>query len=105
MILLALKWEAQHVDEVVFRERVFSALEERLAQGAGCISSAELASFDVAGEPRRVIANPRGIWNPRDMEATLSVVSSADGPYADEEISPGAWRYDYEAGSIHGSNT
>jgi putative restriction endonuclease len=88
-----------------FRAQVFSALEERLAQGAGYISSAELASFDVAGEPRRLIANSKGIWNPRDLDSTLSVVSSADGPYADEEISPGVWRYDYEAGSIHGSNT
>ena len=93
------------MDEVAFREQVFSALEERLAQGSGYISSAELASFDVAGAPRRLIANSKGIWNPRDLEATLSVVSSADGPYADEEISPGVWRYDYEAGSIHGSNT
>ena len=87
------------------REQVFSALESRLAAGSGYISSAELASFDVAGTPRRLIANSKGIWNPRDLEATLSVVSSADGPYADEEISPGVWRYDYEAGSIHGSNT
>lgn len=93
------------MDEVVFREQIFSALEDRLAQGSGYISSAELAAFDVAGEPRRLIANSKGIWNPRELEATLSVVSSADGPYADEEIAPGVWRYDYEAGSIHGSNT
>ena len=92
------------MDEVAFREQVFSALEERLAQGAGYISSAELASFDVAGAPRRLIANSKGIWNPRDLEATLSVVSSADGPYADEEISPGVWRYDYEKTSFQGSN-
>ena len=91
--------------DLELREQIFSALEARLAQSSGYISSAELAAFDIAGQPRRLIANSKGIWNPRDLESTLSVVSSADGPYADEEISPGVWRYDYEAGSIHGSNT
>lgn len=91
--------------EAEIREQIFYALEARLAQSPGYITSSELAAFDVSGQPRRLIANSKGIWNPRDLEATLSVVSSADGPYADEEISPGVWRYDYEAGSIHGSNT
>ena len=103
-MLVGPRWEAQGVDEVAFREQVFSALEERLANSAGYISSAELAAFDVAGAPRRLIANSKGIWNPRDLDATLSVVSSADGPYADEEISPGVWRYDYEKTSFQGSN-
>jgi putative restriction endonuclease len=91
--------------DLELRERIFSALEERLAAGSGAITSNELAAFPVGGTPRRLIANSKGIWNPRDLEATLSVVSSADGPYADEELAPGVWRYDYEAGSIYGSNT
>ena len=93
------------MDEALVRERIFAALEERLAGSAGVLTSTELAFFDVDGQPRRLIANSKGIWNPQDLSATLSVVSSADGPYADEELAPGVWRYDYEAGSIHGSNT
>jgi putative restriction endonuclease len=92
------------VGDLELREEIFSALEARLSQSSGYISSSELASFDVAGQPRRLIANSKGIWNPRDLESTLSVVSSADGPYADEEISPGVWRYDYEKTSFQGSN-
>jgi putative restriction endonuclease len=91
--------------DLELRERIFSALEERLAAGSGAIHSNELAAFPVDGTPRRLIANSKGIWNPRELDATLSVVSSADGPYADEELAPGVWRYDYEAGSIQGSNT
>ena len=44
-------------------------------------------SFNVDGHPTRLIANSKGIWNPQGLGATLSIVSSADGPYKDEEIS------------------
>ena len=73
-------WQARCVDEGLLRERIFAALEARLAGSAGVITSAELAFFDVDGQPRRLIANSKGIWNPQDLSATLSVVSSADGP-------------------------
>jgi len=86
------------VGDLGLRGEIFSALEVQLAQGSGDISSNELASFDVAREPRRLFPNSEGIWNRRDLEATLSVGSSADGPYADEEISPRVWHCDYEAG-------
>lgn len=46
----------------------------------------------------------RGIWNPRDMEATLSVVSSPSGPYADREVEGGLFHYSYREGSINGDN-
>lgn len=98
------RWQAYLVGELQIREQIFSALEERLARSPGYISLDELASFDIGGQPRRLIANSKGIWNPRDLESTLSVVSSADGPYPDEEISPGVWRYAYEKTSFQGSN-
>lgn len=91
--------------EALLRERIFQALEQRLRFGNGTITSRELAAFPVDGEPRRLIANSKGIWNPQSMSATLSVVSSADGPYRDQEFAPGVWRYDYQALSDRGDNS
>lgn len=88
-----------------FRERIFQALEERMRFGNGTITSRELSAFPVDGQSLRLIANSKGIWNPQWMDATLSVVSSADGPYRDEEFAPGVWRYDYQARSEAGDNT
>ena len=90
---------------MALRERIFQLLEERLRFGNGTITSRELAEFPVDGRTLRLIANFKGIWNPRWMDATLSVVSSADGPYKDQEFAPGIWRYDYQASSDHGDNT
>jgi len=90
-------------DEI--RQRIFRVLDERLQFGNGTLTSKELSSFNVEGTPTRLIANSKGIWNPQGLDATLSIVSSADGPYRDEEISPGVWRYDYQARSEEGDNT
>lgn len=55
--------------------------------------------------PCRLIDRGRGIYNPRNLAATLSVVSSPDGPYDDTEIAGGLLRYDYRVGSLQGDNT
>lgn len=91
--------------EMALRERIFQLLEERLRFGNGTITSRELAEFPVDGHTLRLIANFKGIWNPHWMAASLSVVSSADGPYKDQEFAPGVWRYDYQASSEQGDNT
>lgn len=91
--------------ERAFRERLFAQLDERLRFTNGTLVSRDLASFSVDGVERRLIASQKGIWNPSWQEATLSVVSAADGPYADEEVAPGVWRYDYQARSDQGDNT
>lgn len=91
--------------ERAFRERLFDQLDDRLRFTNGTLASRELASFTVDGEQRRLIAAQKGIWNPSWQETTLSVVSAADGPYADEELAPGVWRYDYQARSDQGDNT
>lgn len=47
----------------------------------------------------------KGIWNPRDLNATLSIVSSPGGPYDDRDVEGGLFRYDYRIGSIERDNT
>ena len=104
-VLLGYRWEAQGVDEVGFRAQIFAALEARLSQTSGFLRSDELAAFDVGGSQHRLMANSKGIWNPQYLAATLSVMSSPDSSYEDEEISPGVWRYKYEGTTTRGSNT
>lgn len=81
-------------------------LEERTAESGGFLSREEMSRFEVGdGTTRRLLDSARGIWNPKDLSATLSIVSSPDGPYDDREIADGLFRYDYRAGSLAGDNT
>lgn len=64
------------------RQMIFDRLTEITAD-RGAITRSELESLEVSNQVRRVIDRNRGIWNPRDLNATLSVVSNPKGPYAD----------------------
>lgn len=87
------------------RERILSALERRLVQTGGVLTRDELSAFPVDGSPRRLIDTSRGIWNPTWLEATLSILSSPDGPYSDEVLGGGLVRYAYRSGGVGGDNT
>ena len=92
--------------EEEFRQLVMAAVAERAAAGGGVISRAELSALLLAnGEVRRVIDTSKGIWNPRDLVATLSIVSSPTGPYDDRDVDGGLFHYDYRSGSTEGDNT
>jgi putative restriction endonuclease len=92
--------------EEEFRQLVMAAVAERTAANGGVISRAELSALLLAnGETRRVIDTSKGIWNPRDLVATLSIVSSPTGPYDDRHVDGGLFHYDYRAGSTEGDNT
>ncbi|WP_370614436.1 HNH endonuclease [Mumia qirimensis] len=92
------------VGEEQLRQLIMHALAEATAEN-GFVTRAQLSALEVGGRPRRLIDQSRGIWNPRDMAATLSVVSSPDGPYDDQHVGDSLFRYDYRAGSIQGDNT
>lgn len=92
--------------EEEYRQLIMAAVAERTAANGGVISRAELSAVRLPnGDVRRVIDTTRGIWNPRDLDATLSIVSSPTGPYADREVEGGMFHYDYRAGSVEGDNT
>ncbi|MGV8977157.1 MAG: HNH endonuclease [Cellulomonas sp.] len=88
-----------------FRQSLMDALTSRQSHGTETLSRAELTEFPLGDRSWRLIDQSRGIWNPRSLAATLSIVSSPSGPYADQELAPGVWRYDYRAGSVAGDNT
>jgi putative restriction endonuclease len=89
--------------ELHLRELIFKRLNEIIAE-QGVVTRAQLESLEVGTETLRIIDQSRGIWNPKDFAATLSVVSSPDGPYADTHISESLFAYDYRAGSTDGDN-
>lgn len=79
-------------------------LAARTAVSGGFVTRAELSDFDLGTGRRRLIDTTKGIWNPSDLAATLSIVSSPDGPYDDHEVEGGLFRYHYRAGSTAGDN-
>ncbi|GAA3690262.1 HNH endonuclease [Microlunatus aurantiacus] len=90
--------------ELVLRHRIMHALTQETA-ARGFLTREQLSGLMVDGERRRIIDTSKGIWNPRNLAATLSVVSSPEGPYDDRELDGALFRYAYRAGSIHGDNT
>ena len=87
------------------RAQIIQAVINEAEARGGILTSTELAGISVAGEPHRVVDRAKGIWNPRYLDATLSVVSSPDGPYNDREVEGGFIHYEYEAGGTAGNNT
>jgi len=86
------------------RAAILSELSVRVPSGE--ITTREtLLGFEVDGKNLPLIDYSRGIRNPRQLDSTLSIVSSVDGPYGDESIAPGLWRYDFRSGGSGGDNT
>ncbi|WP_159448718.1 HNH endonuclease [Demequina sp. NBRC 110053] len=90
-------------ESAALRSRVFEVLATRFPS-ATLVDRADLLGFTVDGVKLPLIDYSRGIRNPQLLDATLSVVSSADGPYGDEQVAPGVWRYDFRAGGSGGDN-
>ncbi len=91
--------------ELYLRLRIIDALEAHKAASGGTITRDELSPFFVdAGLSRRLIDQSRGIWNPSDLQATLSVVSDPTGAYDDRDGVGGLFRYSYRKGSTDGDN-
>lgn len=89
--------------ELHLRTMIFDRLAELVAQ-QGVVTRAQLESFEVGGQTRKLVDRGRGIWNPRDLQATLSVISSPQGPYEDTHVSDSLFAYDYRSGSTDGDN-
>lgn len=71
-------------------------------RSGGVVTRAELEAFTFAGQTLKLIDQSRGIRNPRELEATLTILTQPRGPYDDAEIDAGRLRYAYRTG---GSDT
>lgn len=59
----------------------------------GVIKRDELEHFVFEGETIKLVDPARGIRNPRQLRATLSVMTSPEGPYVDQPGDDGLFRY------------
>lgn len=85
------------------RERIFLELMKRADDAGGFLTFPELMNFEIDGQ-RIPLVSQRGINNPQIFDATLSVVSAADGPYNDHLGPDGLIRYAFEAGDPKGGS-
>lgn len=87
-------------EEAAIRLDVFRWLDEMFVGHGGYeLSRDQLLSYRYRGEPIPLLDRTRGIRNPRDFSATLSVMTSAGkNPYEDDESDDGWITYDYRAG-------
>lgn len=87
------------------RELIAAAVAHRAAELGGAIPWHELSDFELPDGTHQRLVDPGrgGIWNPRDMQATLSILTSPDGPYSDRE-DQGFLHYSYQRGPEGGKN-
>lgn len=92
--------------DIFFRESLGEQVLRFAADRGDHLTWSEMESFPLAtGERIRLVDPGRGgIWNPSDHVATLSIITSPDGPYADRELDGGLLRYSYQSGPIGGKN-
>lgn len=90
--------------EAALRQEIMQWLDARVAESGGVVTRAELMNCDVRGRRLPLVDRNRGIRNPVDFEATLSIMSSDDGPYHDRFTEGDLLRYAYRAGDPDGSD-
>lgn len=86
------------LDELAVRAAAMAYVADRADRAGGVVTRAELEAFTYDGEPLKLIDTGRGIRNPRQLQATLSILSQPRGPY-DDDLDPvdGLLRYAYRA--------
>src|SRR5690349_19313402 len=92
-------------DERLRREVIAAAVQRHADSLGGYLPWSDLSDFELPdGSSVRLVDPGRGgIWNPSGFAATLSIVTSPDGPYADRE-DDGFLQYSYQKGPEGGKN-
>ncbi|AYF78553.1 restriction endonuclease [Nocardia yunnanensis] len=89
--------------EAILREEIFQHLKE-LVGDTVVVTRQQLWDFNLKGETYHLIDRNRGIRNPKDMLATLSILSDPKSKYPDEEVGGSLFAYAYREGSVDGDN-
>lgn len=89
------------LDELEVRQLAMAYVADCADRAGGVVSRAQLEAFTYDGEQLKLIDQSRGIRNPRQLAATLSILSQPKGPY-DDDLDPvdGLLRYAYRTGDI-----
>ena len=92
------------LDELDVRQSAMAYVAEKVAASGGVVTRAELEAFTYGEQPLKLIDQSRGIRNPTELAATLSILSQPKGPYDDEETPDGLLRYAYRRGDPNGGD-
>jgi putative restriction endonuclease len=92
------------MDELDVRRSAMAYLAERTADSGGVVTRVELEAFRYDGQQLKLIDQSRGIRNPAELAATLSILSQPKGPYDDEQTADGLLRYAYRHGDPSGGD-
>jgi putative restriction endonuclease len=92
------------LDELDVRRAAMTYLAECMASSGGVVTRAQLEAFSYAGEELKLVDQSRGIRNPRQLTATLSILSQPRGPYDDVQTEDGLLRYAYRDGDPDGGD-
>lgn len=96
-------------EQMLIREDIFRWLDEQMVhQGTYALTRDLLQTYRYKGENIKLLDTSRGIWNPRQLDVTLTVMTSskANTGYNDEIQANGLIRYSLEkAAPDAGSNT
>lgn len=87
------------LDELDVRRAAMAYVAEISEATGGVVTRAQLEGFTYAGEPLKLIDQSRGIRNPRQLSATISILRQPKGPYDDVETEDGLLRYAYRSGA------
>lgn len=92
------------LDELDVRRSAMAYLAQIMAGSGGVVTRPQLEAFTYAGAPLKLIDQSRGIRNPRELTATLTILSQPNGPYDDVETEDGLLRYAYRDGDPNGGD-
>lgn len=92
------------LDELEVRRAAMAYLAELMSSSGGMVTRTQLEAFSYGGEQLKLIDQSRGIRNPRQLTATLSILSQPRGPYDDVETEDGLLRYAYRDGDPGGGD-
>lgn len=83
------------LEERIRREAMMHVVAQEFAEKA-VLTWQWLESVDFGWGPQRLRNPYKGIWNPRDYQATLTIVSDPDGEYDDGYVGDSLYQYSYE---------
>ena len=81
-----------------FRSAAFAYVQAIADQTGGVVSRSELEQFSFQGERITLIDQGRGVRNPTQLPATVTILSTKKSHYKDETGPDGLLRYDFPPG-------
>lgn len=86
------------VEQLAIRRDMFRWLDEKQLAGQYEFSRAELENeYRWMGQHIRLVSKMKGIWNPKEFDETLSILTGIKNPYNDDHSQDMVVRYAYQS--------